>query len=662
MKTNMGNRRKHAHGMKVARERCASSSPSKWAIWAEAARPKTLPAALAPVVAASGLAWHDGGFDWRAALLCAAFSLLMQIGANFANDYYDFLNGGDTAERRGPRRAVASGLVAARTMRAAMWAVFALGFALGLGLVAWGGWWLVGIGLVSVLCAIAYTGGPYPLAYHGWGDVFVFIFFGPVAVGATYYVQVGEWTWAAGLLSVPIGLLAANILVLNNIRDVEEDRRVGKRTTVVRFGHGFARTQFGTAFVVSFALPMLAVFGGGMSPWLLLPCALLPEAWRQQARLEGSHEARELIKLLGASGRVLGAYALLVAIGFVVSTPRVSGEGRIDREALVRRSSPVLHEIAPREALSVGNGNFSFTVDITGLQTLDAHYYESAQMRLGTSARWAVFDVTGESLLTTDTAQPHSAATGANLHSSLGQLGLVDERGRALRVEDFSEIEQRLDLWHGELVSRFQWKGFPVEVSTIAHPENDAVALRVKSPALEEGRLRVALDFLPREHAGGSGVEAVADAKAGPATYTTQRIERGRRRADFVRQGGELSYYTVLGWSDGGRLENPVQASASGAGSAANARDSAHRFILRPAHREDVLELTLEFSRVPLGPTHRLASWRTTRAAAARHWQSFWQTSTETDFSLYHSSIRAETSEGEIDDPGKRSLQDAGGP
>jgi len=543
----------------------------------------------------------------------------MQIGANFANDYYDGINGSDTAERRGPRRAVASGLVAARTMRVAMWAVFALGFVLGLGLVAWGGWWLVGVGLVSVLCAVAYTGGPYPLAHHGWGDVFVFIFFGPVAVGATYYVQAGEWTWAAGLLSVPIGLLAANILVLNNIRDVEEDRRVGKRTTVVRFGQDFSRLQFGTAFGVSFALPLLAVFVGGMSPWLLLPWLLLPEAWRQQARLEASHEASDLIKLLGASGRFLGAYALLVAAGLAASTPYMPSEPRIDRKELIQRYSPVVRELVPSNALSVGNGRFVFTADVTGLQTLAAYYGESGGGRpLETLASWAALDASGSPLTT------HASAL-----YPLGQLGLVDERGRALHAEDFSKIDQTLDLWSGELKSRFEWKGFPIEVSTIAHPEDAAVAVRVESTALAQGRLRVMFAY-PSEHEF-AGKSALGLEHAKSDSPHTQRIDRGRRRADFVRQNGDLSYYAALAWSEGGRLENAAATAVTDLGNGGNG--DSQRFLLRPAHREDVLEVTLAFSPVPLGPTHRLASWRITRAAAARYWAGVWKTLNERDFS-----------------------------
>ncbi len=169
-------------------------SAARGQIWLAAARPRTLPAAVAPVLVGSALAWRDGVFDARAAGLCLVFGLLVQIGTNFANDYFDFVKGADTAARVGPRRAVAAGLIAPATMRAAMWAVFAAAFASGLGLIVWGGPWLVVIGVASIVCGIAYTGGPWPLGYHGLGDVFVFVFFGLVAVGATYFVQAGRVT------------------------------------------------------------------------------------------------------------------------------------------------------------------------------------------------------------------------------------------------------------------------------------------------------------------------------------------------------------------------------------------------------------------------------------------------------------------------------------
>jgi 1,4-dihydroxy-2-naphthoate polyprenyltransferase len=198
----------------------AASAPSGILVWVAASRPRTLPAAIAPVLAASALAWRDGDFVAPAALACLAFALLVQIGTNFANDYYDFVKGADTGERVGPARAVASGWVQPATMKRAMLAVFALAFASGLTLLGYGGWPLLIIGVTSIICGIAYTGGPYPLGYNGLGDVFVFIFFGLVAVGATYFVQAGVVTSQAWLIGAGVGALAANILVVNNYRDV----------------------------------------------------------------------------------------------------------------------------------------------------------------------------------------------------------------------------------------------------------------------------------------------------------------------------------------------------------------------------------------------------------------------------------------------------------
>lgn len=295
----------------------ALTQPPSWRVWLEAMRPRTLPAAVAPVVVASALAWRDGCFDGTAAALCLGFALLIQIGTNFANDYYDHAHGADTEHRVGPTRAVAAGWVRPGTMKLAMWGVLGAAFVIGLGLIAWGGPWLLLIGLASVACAIAYTGGPYPLAYHGWGDLFVFIFFGLVAVGASYYVQAGAVTADTWLVAVPIGLLAVNILVVNNYRDVATDRAAGKLTLVVRLGERCTRWQFGVALWGALGIPLVLVGRGG-SPWLLLPLLLAPMAWRHQVRLRKSKTPGELIQLLGATGRMLALYALLLAAGLVL--------------------------------------------------------------------------------------------------------------------------------------------------------------------------------------------------------------------------------------------------------------------------------------------------------------------------------------------------------
>lgn len=296
---------------------CLTVTPSRWEVWVGAARPRTLPAAVAPVLVGSALAWHDGYFNAAAAGLCLAFALLVQIGTNFANDYYDFVHGADTARRVGPRRAVAAGLVAAPTMKRAMWLVFASAFGLGLGLIAWGGPWLLAIGVASIVCGLAYTGGPWPLGYHGLGDVFVFIFFGLVAVGATYFVQSGHLGVDALLAAVPIGALTANILLVNNYRDVATDASAGKRTVVVRFGLGYARAQFASALILALAIPVVFV-ARGYPAWCLLPLLLTPVGWAHTRRLLDSKSPGELIALLGDTGKLLAFYAILFAAGLIL--------------------------------------------------------------------------------------------------------------------------------------------------------------------------------------------------------------------------------------------------------------------------------------------------------------------------------------------------------
>lgn len=287
-------------------------------VWLEATRPKTLPAAVSPVLIGAALAWHDHGFDAWAAGICLTFAVLIQIGTNFANDYYDFVKGADNTSRVGPRRAVASGLISAPAMKRAMIAVLALAFLVGLTLIAWGGAWLILIGVVSVICAVAYTGGPYPLGYNGLGDVFVFIFFGPVAVGSTYFVQTGVWEIHPLVWAIAPGLLAANVLVANNYRDWETDKQAGKRTMVVRFGRSLARLQFGMSLLVSMLIPVGFAWQW-REPWLLLPCLLGLKAWMLHSRLAKEKSPAGLIVLLGDSAKLLGLYALLCAAALAVA-------------------------------------------------------------------------------------------------------------------------------------------------------------------------------------------------------------------------------------------------------------------------------------------------------------------------------------------------------
>jgi len=291
---------------------------ASWMIWAEAARPRTLPAAVAPVLVATALALRDGGYDAPAALACLVFALLIQIGTNFANDYYDFLKGADTAERVGPRRAVASGLITPASMKGAMMGVFIAAFVSGLTLLSYGGWPLLIIGVASIICGVVYTGGPYPLGYNGLGDVFVFVFFGLVAVGATYFVQTGRIWGETLLVGAGIGALATNILVVNNYRDVDTDAKAGKRTLAVRFGRRFARWQFAGGHVVASATILMI----GLHDWRppVTAAFFLTAAgagiW-QTRRLARAKTPVELIGLLGQTGAYLAFYALLFSAGIL---------------------------------------------------------------------------------------------------------------------------------------------------------------------------------------------------------------------------------------------------------------------------------------------------------------------------------------------------------
>lgn len=295
------------------------AAPAKggWRIWVEAARPRTLAAAVVPVGIGTALAHAHGSAGWSAAV-CLAFALLVQIGTNFANDYYDFVRGADTAARVGPRRAVAAGLVSPGTMRLAMWLVFGAAFAVGLLLVVGRGWILLPVGIVSILCGLAYTGGPWPLGYNGLGDVFVFLFFGLVAVVATFYVQTGAIAADAVICGAAVGLLSANILVANNYRDAETDAAAGKRTLVVRFGRRFAVWQYALSNAIAWSAPIGLYFSGYRWP-VLVPVVMGPWAYRLTSRLARSHKPEEQIALLGATARFLAVFGGFLAIGIILA-------------------------------------------------------------------------------------------------------------------------------------------------------------------------------------------------------------------------------------------------------------------------------------------------------------------------------------------------------
>ncbi len=285
-------------------------------IWLEATRPKTLPAAVCPVLVGSALAYDAGAFDWRPATLCLAFAMLVQIGTNFANDYLDGIRGSDTEKRLGPQRAVAGGLVPAGRMKFAAISVLLVAFVLGLALIPFGGWWLLLVGTASVLCAWLYTGGPYPLAYNGLGDLFVVLFFGFIAVGCTYFVQAGPPDGTVLAAGLACGLLINNILVVNNYRDADEDRASRKKTLAVRFGRNFAKWQYRASLV---AVALLTLFLAFALEAVTLLLALIPLilATATALRLPRLTSAPQFLDALRASGWIVAAYGLCFSLALI---------------------------------------------------------------------------------------------------------------------------------------------------------------------------------------------------------------------------------------------------------------------------------------------------------------------------------------------------------
>jgi len=280
-------------------------------------RPKTLPAAVTPVLLGSAAAFAVGAFHPVAAGICLIFALLIQIGTNFANDYLDGIKGTDTEHRIGPQRAVAAGLIAPERMRSVTIVVLGLGFCVGLLLIPIGGWWLLLIGILSVACAWLYTGGPYPLAYNGLGDLFVVLFFGFIAVGCTFYVQVGRVTADVLYLGLGCGLLVNNILVVNNYRDFSEDRRSNKRTLVVLLGRRWARLQYLYSSVIAGAV-VLIFWAKGYGAAVLL--GLLPVAYscRLALQLSQAASAADFLSALKGSALVVIGYGLFLSLGFIL--------------------------------------------------------------------------------------------------------------------------------------------------------------------------------------------------------------------------------------------------------------------------------------------------------------------------------------------------------
>jgi len=285
--------------------------------WILAARPRTLGAAVVPVVAGAALAVGAGSFDPLATLLIIACAVLIQVATNYFNDAIDHAKGADTAERLGPTRVTSSGMLAPRTVMTGGAVCLFLATILAVPLVLHGGWPIVVIGILSLFFAYAYTGGPFPLAYLGLGEIFVVLFFGVIAVAGTFYLNTLAWSAEALLAGLQIGLHSSVLLAVNNLRDIESDRAANKRTLAARFGLTFARRENAVLVMAPFVLG-LAWLPLGYIWAFLLPLLALPHAWwLTRACLEAQPD-RSVNQLLAQAAALHAAFGLLLAIGFAV--------------------------------------------------------------------------------------------------------------------------------------------------------------------------------------------------------------------------------------------------------------------------------------------------------------------------------------------------------
>jgi 1,4-dihydroxy-2-naphthoate octaprenyltransferase len=285
-------------------------------IWLLAARPKTLPAAAAPVTVGTAMAFRDGSFQAGPALAALLAALLLQIGANLANDVFDYHRGSDVSGRLGPMRVTQAGLLKPEQVLTGMWITFGIATLLGLYLTVVAGWPVILIGLLSIGAAVAYTGGPFPFGYYGLGDLFVFLFFGVVAVCGTYFVQVRSITEVVIWSSFPMGFLITAILVVNNLRDIKTDQLTGKNTLAVRIGVSGTRIEYLTCLLAAYLIAVLMWLGDLVSGWILFVFLTLPMCI-SLIKAVWSHEGRILNTSLAGTGRLALFYALLFSLGII---------------------------------------------------------------------------------------------------------------------------------------------------------------------------------------------------------------------------------------------------------------------------------------------------------------------------------------------------------
>jgi 1,4-dihydroxy-2-naphthoate octaprenyltransferase len=293
------------------------TTDTKFNSWLLASRPKTLLAGVVPVMVGSALAIAQGKFFLLYSIVALICSVLIQIGTNFTNDLYDYLKGSDTVKRKGPRRVLASGLISVKEMRLAIILVFGVTFILGLYLVYSTGILILWVGILSIFAGIIYTAGPFPLAYNGLGDVFVFLFFGIVGTMGTFYLHTQEISMLALIVSIPVGALITNILVVNNFRDVDEDRESNKNTLAVIMGRTFSKWQFIIMMTVSYLTSIILLLKFNYNYWILLTFLTLPIA-ALLVKMLNTFKGEELNKTLELSAKFAGLFGLLLSIGLIL--------------------------------------------------------------------------------------------------------------------------------------------------------------------------------------------------------------------------------------------------------------------------------------------------------------------------------------------------------
>jgi len=294
-----------------------NTNTTKLNSWLLASRPKTLLAAVVPVMVGSALAVSYHKFFLPYSIIALLCSLLIQIGTNFTNDLYDYIKGADTKKRKGPVRVLASGLISVKEMKVGIIIVFGTAFLLGIYLVISINIFILIIGIISISAGIIYTAGPFPLAYNGLGDLFVFVFFGIVGTMGTFYLHTQQISILSFLVSVPVGALITNILIVNNYRDIEEDKSAGKKTLAVFLGRTFTRWQFIVLLVLSYIVSIILFLDYNFSYWIFLPYITIPVTL-VIVKMMFTSAGEALNKTLELTAKLAGLFGLLFSIGLII--------------------------------------------------------------------------------------------------------------------------------------------------------------------------------------------------------------------------------------------------------------------------------------------------------------------------------------------------------